>query len=106
MSEREVIITFGKYEGRSWESVAKEDPKYIYWIAGHPGLAQKLPEGIYSLAKTHLPVLSLKSKMPNGKYRGRLLEEVIKEDFQYAIWYADLPDTKVDSEVRKKLSFE
>lgn len=54
---------------------------------------------LIACAKTSRSMLSLKDKMPFGKYTGALVEDVIRGDTKYALWLiAQDGSTKFDGD--------
>jgi len=89
------VVTIGKYSGRLLREIVQEDPDYCLWIwktseeedAG-PGVRQagqwlraNAPE-----LENRLPEEELDYVVGFGKYRGRLLREVVQEDAGYCFW--------------------
>ena len=82
-------IDFGKYKGRKLSDVIIEDWQYVKWaVLGSQRLFVDVDE-IIAYHEDNTSKLKPTDIMTFGKYKGRTLQEVFKEDHQYLRWLED-----------------
>jgi uncharacterized protein (DUF3820 family) len=87
----EDILTFGKYKGETLNDIIKTQPQYVSWLLSNAewftingeatALLKKTPQGYKPLG--------LHGIVRFGKYKGMLLEDVIKGDPNYIKFLLD-----------------
>lgn len=73
----------GKYVGRAFEDVAKEDRSYVEW-AFREARSGELSSNL--AAFVHYVKLEFGGLMTIGMHKGRYFKEIIQEDPEYADW--------------------
>jgi len=82
-------IDFGKYSGRKLREIIIEDWQYVKWaVIGSQRLFADVDE-IIAYHEANTPKLTPTDKMTFGKYKGRTLMEVFRDDHQYLRWLED-----------------
>lgn len=82
------IITFGKYKGKTFNSVITSDIAYTSWC-----ISQIYNGSLYEFARYVTNKLQNKAgpldgiqKIDFGKYKGNTFDYVIADDINYTIW--------------------
>lgn len=76
-------VKFGRYSGRTFEEVLKEDPDYCQWVLKMEDPGVRMIAFIKWLETQDMPKTSI---VTFGKYSGMAFEEVLKEDPHYCQW--------------------
>jgi uncharacterized protein (DUF3820 family) len=80
------VLDFGKYKGKKLCEIIINDWQYIKWaVLGSQRLFVDIEE-IVAYHEANMPKLTPSDKMTFGKYKGRSILEVYKEDQQYLRW--------------------
>ena len=84
--ELDDVLDFGKYKGKKLCEIIINDWQYIKWaVLGSQRLFVDIEE-IVAYHEANMPKLTPSDKMTFGKYKGRSILEVYKEDQQYLRW--------------------
>ena len=86
------VLKFGKYNGKSFGDVYKEDYQYLYWLEKHDNSFRIDFDGLkllYPEVEAHLRVPISEKIVDFGKYKGKKFGE-ITDDTNYLTWLVSI----------------
>ena len=95
------VLPFGKYKGKTYADIYKQDPQYIYWlmetdpyfkidvleiIGKQPNSEDERQSMLDAEYKRIFPYVTLETVLSFGKYKGKSLSEIKEIDPNYFEW--------------------
>ena len=80
------IVPFGKYEGKLFSEVLRDDPAYCTWVQ----ISEDDVSDMLIDFQTYLKEQGFEPVLEKGKHAGKHYREVMKEDPSYCRWVMSL----------------